>query len=602
MQTLNLTNLAFQSSNRPIIFIDSSVENYQSLITGADKNAEIVILEKDRSGVEQITQALRNWSNIKALHIVSHGSPGSLQLGSDILNRENLDSFSSLLQQWGKALTKTADILVYGCEVAAGEIGEKFIRRLNEIIGANIAASSHKIGNATLGGDWKLDKTIGLIETPLAFSAVTMKSYAGVLATADFNVSSIFTEDVIVNYTSGVTDTTQNGLSKWSETLVTQSFATFTVGTNGNGLPDDGSFAANTYHPAIQLGYSNTSGGNNAKVLSANNTSFTFNITSGQYSAIHLFATSTDGTAGIEVKFNYSDGTNEAKTATVPDWFDTISETSDKYYLIDGMDRSFDTTGSNYDDANTAALYGLKFAPNPAKTLSSITFTKTSGSTTDNWVSFFGATGEYNNAPVLNGANVSSLAAISEDPTTNPGTLVSTFLSSGFTDADNNPSGIAVTSLSNTTDGTWQFSSDNGSNWTTFGAVTDSSATLLSNTALVRFVPSANFNGNVSLTYRGWDSTSGSNGQTGVNVSTNGGITAFSTATATSNLSITNVNDAPTATPIGNQTVNEDSNFSLNIANNFSDIDAGDSLTYTATLADGTTLPSWLTFNSTTQT
>ncbi|MFM6398806.1 MAG: putative Ig domain-containing protein, partial [Planktothrix sp.] len=61
-------------------------------------------------------------------------------------------------------------------------------------------------------------------------------------------------------------------------------------------------------------------------------------------------------------------------------------------------------------------------------------------------------------------------------------------------------------------------------------------------------------------------------------------------------------NDAPTATAISNQTATEDSSFTLNIANNFSDIDAGDSLTYTATLADGTTLPSWLTFNSTTGT
>ncbi|WP_222425316.1 hypothetical protein, partial [Planktothrix tepida] len=137
---------------------------------------------------------------------------------------------------------------------------------------------------------------------------------------------------------------------------------------------------------------------------------------------------------------------------------------------------------------------------------------------------------------------------INEDPTTNPGTLVSTVLSSGFTDANSDPSGIAVTGLSNTSNGTWQFSNNNGSNWTAFGAVTDSSATLLSNTTLVRFVPNANFNGNVSLTYRGWDGTSGSNGQTGVNVSTNGGITAFSTATATSNLSITNINDTPTGT------------------------------------------------------
>ncbi|MFM6400227.1 MAG: putative Ig domain-containing protein, partial [Planktothrix sp.] len=52
-------------------------------------------------------------------------------------------------------------------------------------------------------------------------------------------------------------------------------------------------------------------------------------------------------------------------------------------------------------------------------------------------------------------------------------------------------------------------------------------------------------------------------------------------------LTVNNVNDAPTATAISNQTATEDSSFTLNIANNFSDIDAGDSLTYTATLADG---------------
>ncbi|WP_186440517.1 putative Ig domain-containing protein, partial [Planktothrix tepida] len=65
----------------------------------------------------------------------------------------------------------------------------------------------------------------------------------------------------------------------------------------------------------------------------------------------------------------------------------------------------------------------------------------------------------------------------------------------------------------------------------------------------------------------------------------------------------TAVNDIPVLnTAITAQTANPDSNFSLNIVNNFSDIDAGDSLTYSATLADGTTLPSWLTFNTTTGT
>jgi len=64
------------------------------------------------------------------------------------------------------------------------------------------------------------------------------------------------------------------------------------------------------------------------------------------------------------------------------------------------------------------------------------------------------------------------------------------------------------------------------------------------------------------------------------------------------------VNHAPTvAQPIANQTTNEDQVFNFQIPNNtFTDIDAGDVLTYWATLENGNALPNWLTFNSTTRT
>jgi hypothetical protein len=67
---------------------------------------------------------------------------------------------------------------------------------------------------------------------------------------------------------------------------------------------------------------------------------------------------------------------------------------------------------------------------------------------------------------------------------------------------------------------------------------------------------------------------------------------------------VTNTNDAPTvANTITNQTATEDTLFNYQIpVNTFSDVDAGDSLTYSATLADGTALPSWLSFNATTRT
>ena len=69
-------------------------------------------------------------------------------------------------------------------------------------------------------------------------------------------------------------------------------------------------------------------------------------------------------------------------------------------------------------------------------------------------------------------------------------------------------------------------------------------------------------------------------------------------------LEIVNVNDTPTLlSAIANQTATEDEAFSFTLSvNTFNDIDAGDSLTYTATLADGGELPNWLTFDAATRT
>jgi Ca2+-binding RTX toxin-like protein len=75
-------------------------------------------------------------------------------------------------------------------------------------------------------------------------------------------------------------------------------------------------------------------------------------------------------------------------------------------------------------------------------------------------------------------------------------------------------------------------------------------------------------------------------------------------ASDTFSLTVTNVNDAPTvANPIVDQTAHTGAAFTFTVPTNiFADVDLGDTLTYNATLADGGTLPAWLSFNSTTRT
>lgn len=80
--------------------------------------------------------------------------------------------------------------------------------------------------------------------------------------------------------------------------------------------------------------------------------------------------------------------------------------------------------------------------------------------------------------------------------------------------------------------------------------------------------------------------------------------TAGASAIAGFALNIVNVNDAPmVAAQIPTQSATEDAAFSFTIPGDaFTDVDPGDSLTYSASLADASALPAWLTFDPATQT
>lgn len=75
------------------------------------------------------------------------------------------------------------------------------------------------------------------------------------------------------------------------------------------------------------------------------------------------------------------------------------------------------------------------------------------------------------------------------------------------------------------------------------------------------------------------------------------------TAPVSVTFKLLNPNSAPTSTAIGNQTATEDQAFTLSVTNRFTDANLPtDVLTFTATRSDGTALPTWLTFNASTQT
>jgi VCBS repeat-containing protein len=155
-----------------------------------------------------------------------------------------------------------------------------------------------------------------------------------------------------------------------------------------------------------------------------------------------------------------------------------------------------------------------------------------------------------NDAPVLDNSGDPALTGITEDDIDNAGVTVADLLATGtggdpISDVEGDPEGIAIT-VRNNGRGIWEYSIDGGTNWSSVGTVSETSALLLRANDLVRFNPDG-ANAPVvdpTIEFRAWDQSSGTEG-TKVDVSTNGGSTAFSSASETASISVTDVNDAP---------------------------------------------------------
>ncbi len=121
---------------------------------------------------------------------------------------------------------------------------------------------------------------------------------------------------------------------------------------------------------------------------------------------------------------------------------------------------------------------------------------------------------------------------------------IATMLQSSVTDADAGAvQGVAISSLT-ALGGTFEYSTNGGTTWTSVGSVSATNALLLRSTDLVRVTPDANNGGTITAVYRAWDQTSGTAG-TKVDASITGGTTAFSTGSDQVVVNVTSTNDAP---------------------------------------------------------
>jgi len=172
-----------------VVFLDAGVTDYQSLQAGVIPEVATVILSANQDGIEQISAFLQQNPQITTIHLVCHGAPGCLYLGNCQLNLTNIYDYRQQLHSWAKINR----ILLYGCQVAAGDAGTEFINKLSQITGAKIAASSRRVGNAALGGSWELEVSLPAIKGE-------NQTFVETLDLSDLQTSGVFQSDILNTY------------------------------------------------------------------------------------------------------------------------------------------------------------------------------------------------------------------------------------------------------------------------------------------------------------------------------------------------------------------------------------------------------------------
>ncbi len=181
------------SDRKELLIIDSAVPEHESLLDQItpgpgdreDRDLSVFVLDAEQDGLEQISNILSQHRGVFAVHLVSHGDEGALRLGDRVLDSQALDDNEALLQAWGESLSEDGDILLYGCDIAGGEMGLRFVEALAVTTGADIAASTDTTGAERLSGDWTLEHHAGVIESNTLSAQDYDHQLAEIIGTAD---------------------------------------------------------------------------------------------------------------------------------------------------------------------------------------------------------------------------------------------------------------------------------------------------------------------------------------------------------------------------------------------------------------------------------
>jgi hypothetical protein len=172
LMTASLLAQAGTQAPETLLFIDERVPDPQAFLRDRTDQTRAILIRSHEDGLRQIAAATSAHRGLKAIHLVAHGEPGALAIGSSGLDLATIRRHPSMLSALGDSLAPDGDILLYGCNVAQAGPGRAFVAALSAATRADVAASANATGSHERGGDWVLEVASGPIESaPIEQSA-----------------------------------------------------------------------------------------------------------------------------------------------------------------------------------------------------------------------------------------------------------------------------------------------------------------------------------------------------------------------------------------------------------------------------------------------
>ncbi|MGK7923788.1 MAG: DUF4347 domain-containing protein, partial [Spirulina sp.] len=191
------------------VFIDETVSDYQTLLYGGKPGTRSVVVPREKNGISAIAEELsaiaEEGFKVDEIHIVSEGNAGEFWLGDAFVSAANFEEYRDAFGRWRSALSPHADILLYSCFTALGEVGDALLNQIATETGADVAASTNLTGSALRGGDWILEQQIGAIEANIAFTNSALNVYTDTLAVLTVTSSADSGGGTLRNFISGAT-------------------------------------------------------------------------------------------------------------------------------------------------------------------------------------------------------------------------------------------------------------------------------------------------------------------------------------------------------------------------------------------------------------